>query len=133
MQYTLMHKPQAVVMPADGTIAVTQGCVWLTRHGDWQDHVVSAGHSIALSRGDQVVMESWRRDAPALWDWRPAQVGPWSRRKHYRALVLHAVARFLGAGAAALAALARNAAAMASRAQGCISAGDSTASSGAVQ
>jgi hypothetical protein len=130
MSYKLMQKTQHWQAPAKGSVVVTRGCLWLTRLGDLDDHVLAAGQRLALSRGDDVVIERWHHDMPALWDWQP-QARP--DRARYRAGALRTLARFLGAGAAVLATLARSAAAMANRAQGCISAGDSTASSGAVQ
>ncbi len=130
MSHLLMQEPQRFLVPVPGELTVRSGCVWLTRRGDLDDHVLSAGQHLALAPGDDVVVDRWRRDSPALWDWQPARVPVGGR---YRAVVLRAVARGLRGAAGALAALARNAAAMASRAQGCISAGDSMASSGAVQ
>lgn len=103
-----------------GELTVLRGRVWLTGRcgpGDGSDRVLSPGDSLRLTDGDGAVVESWRRGEGAVLRWQP------------RAQRL-GLAGFAGAF---LAALARNAASSASRAQGCISAGDSIASSGAVK
>ena len=133
MSTLLMQEMQHLVAPAPGRLTVRAGCVWLTRQGDLDDHVLSAGQSLALQRGDDVVIEHWRRDAPALWDWQPAPVYRAGVLRGALAAGLRGLARGLDAAATGLAALARTAAAIASRAQGCIKACDSMASSGTVQ
>ncbi len=125
-----------------GEFTVRSGQVWVTRRGDTEDHVLEAGQRIVLKPADAAVIEQWRRDLPAVIDWTP-------RLQPRRALALPRTAAALGlralafaAGAAAFglrraeagfAALARSAAAMAKRAQGCICAGDSIASAGTLQ
>ncbi len=107
-----------------GEFAVLSGRVWLTRRGDLDDHVLEAGQRIVLEPADGVVVEPWQRGRPALVGWRPRAAAPLQRRLAARGL------RALETG---LLALARSAASMARRAQGCICAGDSIASAGTVQ
>ena len=118
-----------------GEFAVKSGRVWLTRRGDTDDHVIEAGQRIVLEPSDAVVIEPLQAGERTLVQWRPvAQARP------VEAFAFGRVARFAGAAAAGLRrveagldALARKAAAMARRAQGCICAGDSIASAGTVQ
>lgn len=103
-----------------GELTVLRGRVWLTgRCGptDDADRVLSPGDSLRLADAEATVIESWRRGEGAELRWQP---------RTQRA----GLAGFAGAF---FAALARTAASSASRAQGCISAGDSMASSGAVK
>ena len=118
-----------------GEFAVVSGRVWLTRHGDVDDHVIEAGQRLVLEPSDEVVIEPWQRGERTLVQWRP-RVQP----RRVEAFAVGGLARFAGAAAGglrrvelALEALARSAAAMARRAQGCICAGDSIASAGTVQ
>ncbi len=125
-----------------GLLRVVEGTVWLSRKGDLSDHVLSQGQQFEVCAGDEAVIEPWYTDANARIDWQPET----------QALRLRAVAATplaagwfglarLAEGAAAgfrraadgLAALACNAAASAMRAQGCIRAGESMASSGALK
>ncbi len=104
----------------DGELTVLRGRVWLTGRcgpGDDSDRVLSPGDSLHLSDAAGAVVESWRRGEGAVLRWQP--------RAQRRGLA--------GFAGAFFAALARKAASSASRAQGCISAGDSIASSGAVK
>lgn len=111
-----------------GEFAVRSGRVWLTRRGDLDDHVLEAGDRIVLEPAGSVVIEQWHRDAPASIHWTPrVQPGPLA------ALARRAAVWGLRRAEAGFAALARSAAAMARRAQGCICAGDSIASAGTVQ
>ena len=108
----------------DGELAVLDGRVWVTRRGDLDDHVLAAGQRMWLSAHDRAVIEQWRRDQPAMFDWHPgraprAQPRPGALRRAAVAWPLRGVAF-----AAAL---------RARRAQGCIKAGDSMASAGTVQ
>jgi Protein of unknown function (DUF2917) len=132
MSHTLMQSAQHWTAPADGWLAITAGRAWITRRGDGQDHVLAAGHRLRLTRGDDVVLERWQRDASVTWRWEGDPARP-----HYRGvravLLRRGLAAVLRGAAAGLAALARSAAAMAERAQGCIKAGESMASSGTVQ
>jgi Protein of unknown function (DUF2917) len=126
VQHLLVTEP-AWLMPRSGR-------VWVTREGDLNDYVVDAGHRLALARGDRVAVSAWGNGEPALWDWTPMQPG-----RRYRLLrdaaasAFGFVARALRGVADGLAALARSAAAIACRAQGCIRAGDSIAAAGTVQ
>ena len=126
MQHLLVTEPSWLLPRA--------GSVWVTRDGDLNDYVLDAGQRLALARGDRVAVGAFHAGHAALWDWQPMQAP-----RRYR-LVRDAVAFGLGAAARALrgaadglAALARSAASMACRAQGCIKAGDSMASAGTVQ
>ena len=129
-----------------GEFVVRSGRVWITRPGDLDDHIIGAGQRIMLEPADGVVVEQWHRDQPAVIDWRPRHAAPRQLRRvtglarGVAARVLCGVAFAAGASARGLrrveggfAALARSAAAMARRAQGCICAGDSIASAGTVQ
>jgi len=103
-----------------GELTVLRGRVWLTGRcgpGDDSDRVLSPGDSLALSDAAGTVVESWRRGEGAVLRWQARAQRP-------------GLAGFAGAF---FAALARKAASSASRAQGCMSAGDSMASSGAVK
>lgn len=103
-----------------GELTVLRGRVWLTGpcgEGDGNDRVLSPGDSLRLTEAQGAVIESWRRGEGAELRWQP---------RVQRA----GLAGFAGAF---FAVLARTAASSASRAQGCISAGDSMASSGAVK
>ena len=118
---------------AFGEVAVLKGRVWVTRESDLGDHVIEAGSRFVVCPKDVAVIEAWARGEGVSLAWTPRrQVPP-----------LEALVRgFAAAGAAVLAAglrfggldaLARKAASMARRAQGCICAGESMASAGTVQ
>jgi Protein of unknown function (DUF2917) len=134
MDTALMHDLQHFATPNGGRLTVLAGQVWLTRQNDLQDHVLTAGQTLELGPGDDVVVESLVAGPTRLrWDAPPAPVyladflrGAWAGG-------LRRAARGLGAAAAGLEALARTAAATANRAQGCIRSCDSMASSGTVQ
>ena len=113
-----------------GDLNVVQGRVWLTRNADPGDHLVEPGQCVRLGVAENAVIESLDGDRPAIVRWNP-------RRQAFFGAVLAGPLRGLafvaGLAAGGLDALARSAAASASRAQGCISAGDSMASSGALK
>lgn len=45
-----------------GRLDVVAGTVWVTRGGtDAADHVLRAGQTLAVRRGDRLVVERWRR------------------------------------------------------------------------
>lgn len=132
-----------------GWLAVQQGRVWLTRDGGGGDHVLQAGGRIWLGRGERVLVEPWRAGDVAVLAWQlhhgataVDQPAPRARRAvrgageaaagvgsgAWRALALA-----LRALAAGLLAAARSADARASRPQGAMPAGESIASSGALQ
>jgi hypothetical protein len=123
-----------------GELTVIEGRVWFTRGGhtgDTGDHRLEAGQRLRLVAGQDAVIEAWDRDQGALVRWEPRSQGAIAAAQ---TLVLRGLAFFAGEAAAALrglagglAALARSAASSASRAQGCISAGDSIACSGALK
>lgn len=127
----------------DGEVIAVDGRVWLTRRGDLQDHLLQAGEALRISAGDDAVVEPWAHGEPVTLRWQPRprqalRFGAWPAL--FAAAALRALAGATGRFAAGLrdaeagfAALARNAASSACRAQGCISAGDSIASSGALK
>jgi Protein of unknown function (DUF2917) len=121
-----------------GELTVLSGRVWLTRDGDPGDHILGPGARVRVAWADRAVLESWERDLAASVQWRPVERRVTLQR--FVAAGLRAVAFFaaglaggLARAEAGLAALARSAASSANRAQGCISAGDSIASSGALK
>jgi Protein of unknown function (DUF2917) len=129
-----MQETQHLLVTEPAWLTSLAGSVWVTRSGDLDDYVLQPGERLALLRGEQVTVSALDADKPALWDWRfaPAR-SPQRRVREAVALVFDGAARALERAAAGLAALARNAASMACRAQGCIKAGDSMASAGTVQ
>ena len=134
MEQLLMQYPQRWVAPRPAWLRVQAGMLWVTRSGDPEDHVLVRGERLAIARGDDLVLQAWCRDVPAVWDWQPMRAPARYRlRRALPAWAWAACARALRGAADGLAALARSAAARASRAQGCISAGDSIAAGGAVQ
>jgi hypothetical protein len=129
-----MHEVHRLLVAEPAWLAPRRGCLWVTRDGDLNDYVLEAGQRLALARGDRVAVGTWNGGEPALWDWTPMR--PASRYRLLRDAVGSAfglAARALRGAADGLAALARSAAAIACRAQGCIKAGDSIASAGTVQ
>ena len=137
-----LDSAQRIALAHGGWLQVDAGQVWLTRDGGGEDTVLAAGDSLWLGRGQQVVVEPWRRGQPAQLAWRQPQPGvapkagqagvglglgltgrwPWA-----------GLAWALRRGGAALLAAARSAEARASRAQGAMPGGESMASSGALQ
>lgn len=134
MEQLLMRNVQRWVAPQGAWLVAREGTMWVTRRGDPDDHVLVRGERLAVARGDDLVLQAWRRDQPAVWDWqpRPARSG-YRLRRALPAWAWARTARTLRGVAEGFAALARNAAARACRAQGCISAGDSIASAGTLQ
>ena len=113
-----------------GELAVVDGRVWLTRDGDLGDHVVEPGQRVRLGVDENAVIESARTGDTVTVRWYPR------RQSFFGALAeepLRGLAFLTGLTARGFVALARSAAASASRAQGCISGGDSIASSGALK
>lgn len=120
-------RPWTVV--ADGCLRVDAGPIWLTRLGDPDDHILMPGERLALRRGDRVVTGAWLPDRPIAWRYEGVRAG----RATFLATFLATFFTALADAFAAVAARARSAAASASRAQGCISIGDSMASSGGLK
>ena len=113
-----------------GELAVVEGRVWLTRDGDLGDHVVEPGQRVRLGVDENAVIEPALTGASVTVRWYPR------RQSFIGALVeepLRGLAFLTGLAARGFVALARSAAASASRAQGCINGGDSIASSGALK
>lgn len=129
-----MQEVQHLLVTEPAWLTALTGNVWVTRRGDPADYVLQPGERLALARGEEVTVSSLHDRQPALWDWHfePAR-SPQRRVREVVALVFDVVARGLERAAAGLAGLARSAAAIACRAQGCIKAGDSMASAGTVQ
>jgi Protein of unknown function (DUF2917) len=121
-----------------GELTVLAGSIWLTRDGDPADHVLTRGARVGIDWAERAVVESWERDQAAILQWQPV-----ARHAPAQAFLIGAlrglaflaggVAFALARAEAGFAALARSAASSARRAQGCISAGDSMASSGALK
>ena len=113
-----------------GELSVLQGRVWLTRDGDLGDHLVEPGQRVRLDVAENAVIGAWNTGEALVVDWNPR------RQSFFGALLaepLRGLAFLAARAASGFAALARIAAASASRAQGCISGGDSMASSGALK
>lgn len=138
---TDLHLAAGQAMPIAGragTLTVLDGRVWFTRLGDAADQVLARGARVSVGWADRAVVESWERNCSATVQWRPVE-------RHAAAQVLRAaalrglaalafgMAGFLARAEAGFVALARSAASSARRAQGCITAGDSMASSGALK
>ena len=113
-----------------GELTVIDGNVWLTRDGDLGDHFIEPGQKVRLGVAENAVIEAAHTGQTVTVRWSP-------RRQSFVCALLAEPLRglaFVAARAAlGFAALARSAAASASRAQGCISGGDSMASSGALK
>jgi Protein of unknown function (DUF2917) len=113
-----------------GELTAIDGRVWLTRDRDLGDHFIEPGERVLLAAGENAVIEAAQpgRSVTVRWNAR--------RQSFFGALLaepLRGAAFVTGLAARGFAALARKAAASASRAQGCISGGDSIASSGALK
>ena len=128
--------------PQPGLLTVVEGTVWLSRKHDLDDHVLHSGQQFQICAGDDAVVEPWHADATARIDWqsqaqalrvRAVAAAPLAAGWFGLARFAEGAATGLRRAADGLAALARNAAASAMRAQGCIRAGESIASSGALK
>ena len=71
MEQLLMRNAQRWVAPQRAWLEAREGTLWVTRAGDVDDHVLPRGERLAVARGDDLVLQSWHRDEPALWDWQP--------------------------------------------------------------
>jgi len=118
-----------------GRLMVKSGRAWITRQGDLDDHVLSPGQAVELRADEQVVVEPWDRGSPVRLSWCSAQRRAAALRgaEALRDGALRFVARWSAAAGDRLLALARSAAASASRAHGAMPCGESRASSGALQ
>jgi len=136
-----LHLPPgqtAILGGRRGELTVLDGRVWLTRQGEFADHVLERGATVSVGWAERAVVESWERDRSATVRWRPIErhaAGQALLAGGLRGLAALAfgVAALLARAEAGFAALARSAASSARRAQGCITAGDSMASSGALK
>ncbi len=128
---------QLLHLASGGELKVIEGRVWLTRRGDLNDHLIEPGQRIRIRGSEAAIIETWRPTDTARVQWspRPQNVLSLAVAEVLRGLAYLAggAERGLRTAAGALDALARHAASSARRAQGCISAGDSIASSGALK
>lgn len=123
MKTLSMQETQHLLVTEPAWLTALGARLWVTRDGDPADYVLAPGERLAVGRGEHVTLGGWDADLPAQWEWQPAAAVPARYRLFDRV-----------AGAlAALAAFARNAASSASRAHGCIKAGDSIASAGTLR
>lgn len=113
-----------------GDLTVVEGRVWLTRDKDLGDHFLEPGDRVRLAVEENAVIESARAGDAVAVRWNPRRQGLLGALVEAPLLGLAFVTRRAADG---FAALARSAAAIASRAQGSISGGDSRASSGALK
>lgn len=132
-----------------GWLVVDAGQVWITRSGEAADHVLAPGQAMHLAHGQQLVAEPWRNGQAVHLHWLAGAAAPgctagaaqlpvrrlgWRTGEAFGAVSgWDLAARALRGMAWRLAAAARSAESRASRAQGRICAGDSMASSGALQ
>jgi Protein of unknown function (DUF2917) len=97
-----------------GELSVLAGRAWLTRDHDFGDYIVAAGERLRLKADDNAVVESWRSGEALRLRWQPQR-----RHQRFAGVVLAEPLRVLAFTAAlaagGLAALARSAAAGASR------------------
>jgi len=114
-----------------GCLTVTAGQAWLTRDRDPVDHVLQAGERLRLARGDRITAEPWQAGRTAGLAWQPD--APRQPGLAFLGWAGRGAALLARALAGPLLVLARKADAMASRAQSCICAGESIASSGAAK
>ena len=136
-QHVALRPGRAIPLGRGGDLEVAQGVVWLTRRGDPNDHVLAAGQRFRLGSFEDAVIESWQASGAASVRWQPRHQ---DLAERLLAVGFAGMAALAGAAAAGLraaagrfASLARSAASSASRAQGCIQVGDSSASSGALK
>ncbi len=71
MEQVLMRDVQRWVAPLPAWLEAREGALWVTRSGDPEDHVLVRGERLAVGRGDDLLLQAWRRDQPAVWDWQP--------------------------------------------------------------
>jgi Protein of unknown function (DUF2917) len=124
-----LHDDQDWAAPGAGWLVVDHAPVWLTRHGEWADHVLWPGQRLAVAPGDQLRLGAWGAPADgqrlaASLRFEAAQALPVGVRRLVflgggAAGLWRRAAEGLRAASACLAALARSAEARASRAQGC--------------
>jgi hypothetical protein len=113
-----------------GELTVIEGRVWLTRDNDLGDHFIEPGERVRLGVAENAVIEAARPGETLALRWNPRRQGFFAA---WTEAPLRGLAFLTALLAAGFAALARSAALSASRAQGCISGGDSIASSGALK
>ena len=134
MSRVSMHEMQHYLSTEPAWLLATGGRLWVTRNDDPADHVLAAGERLSVRRGDRLLIGGWDAEGWSAWQWEPRPELAWRQllRRRFVGAVAGGAARALRAAAGGLAALARRAADIACRAQGCIKAGDSMASAGTV-
>jgi hypothetical protein len=122
MSLMSMHQTQHLLITEPAWLTAMGGRLWVTRDGDLNDYVLEPGQRVAVGRGDHVMVGAWEAGESARWTWTPAAEPPrYGFLRAGVALAFGAAARALRGAADGLAVLARSAASIASRAQGCIS------------
>ncbi len=122
MSLMSMHQTQHLLITEPAWLTALGGRLWVTRDGDLNDYVLDLGQRIAVGRGDRVTVGAWQPGEATQWTWTPAAEPPrYGFLRAGVALAFGAASRALRGAADGFAALARSAAAIASRAQGCIS------------
>ncbi len=116
-QAMTLRQAQAWRAPRAGDLKVLQGEVWITRAGDLSDHVLQAGETLHVQRGEQLSAGPWEAGKPVQLAWQAQPALPFARLREETGRGVAAGARFLAGG---LLALARSAEASASRAHGSI-------------
>ncbi len=114
-----LHSEAVALGRLGGELTVLDGRVWLTRGAELGDHFIEPGQRVRLGMAENAVIEPARAGQTVTVRWNPR------RQSFFGAVRAEPLRGF--------AALARSAAASASRAQGCIAGGDSIASSGALK
>lgn len=124
------HRAQSVHAREARRLHILHGRVWLTLGGADQpgDHFLAAGDSLLLPAGARAVFEAYPAQQPVRWAC-SAGVGAQAAPSLLQWLRFWVAVLGVGVRAGLRAA---TAAASASRAQGCISPGDSSASAGGV-
>jgi hypothetical protein len=59
---------------AGGQLEVLHGRVWLTRAGDFDDHVIDTGQGLTVPPSGYALVEAWGDEEPALVAWRPGTI-----------------------------------------------------------
>ena len=98
-----------------GELSVLAGRAWLTREHDLGDYLVAPGGRLRLAAGDNAVVESWRPGEALRLRWQPRLHRHQRFAGHLLAEALRALAFVASLAAGSFAALARSAAASASR------------------
>ncbi len=98
-----------------GELSVLAGRAWLTREHDLCDYLLAPGRRLRLAPGDNAVVESWQPDQALRLRWQPRLQRHQRLASRWLADALRALAFVAALAAGSFAALARSAAASASR------------------